>query len=456
MAILGKANFLPVGNTGAARAKKLADIYIKSNSDASGNVSDPNVYKYAIDNYLSPFGDDLSIQQKIAGYQNNVKSITEKRLDQSITLSSFKRELESAVYTSDPRLVKDPWMLAQYTSDQMDKALFGLNVAIDHLQLQNKSVDQLLNYRTELNNMAGAQRELVNNLAQNTSNPNLDGYGYYVKINPANGALLGTALLPSFAAPTDLTSGTKRLENNLTIGNSKIPVYIPANKNADGEWEARLYGDTWKGTGDTPLSKDSGNNFKDGSFSLGDSIKFPVKSFDLQAEQFGKKMTGVGDNGNNLYTYYYRGNDGNVYSINQDAISKFKSDPIMAKKLDSFVPTLGEDDVRNFGSVQPLNDNTLKSDKVAILTQQTKDAVSAQQTAADNYKSLSGGVVGRLAGIQEGIGGAIKSASGFFSNLMNRKNEATPPTPAPVSTDGTYSTPDVVGSGQSFFRSKPQ
>lgn len=453
MSILGKANFVPVANAGMSRAKKLADIYIKAHTSPSGNVTDPQVYQYAIDNYLSPFGDDLSVQQKIASYQNDMKGINSKNLDQNITLASFKREIMKAVYTNDTRLVSDPWTLAQHTSEELDKALFGLNSAIDYLKSQNKNVDQLLNYRVELNKMAGAQRELVTNIAQNTSNPNLDGYGYYVKTNPANGALIGTALLPSFAAPSDLTDGTKRLENSLTIGNSKIPVYLPATKNVDGEYESRLYGDVWKGTGDAPLSKDSGDNFKDGSFNLSDQTKFPVKSFDLQPGQFGRQLSGVDASGNGTYTYYYRGNDNGVYSIDNNSIDKFKVDPIMATKLNSFVPTLGEEDVQNFGTVKPLGSDVMRADKSAILAQQAKDAVAASQTAADEYSKLSSSPIGVAAKVQDVAVGAVKATTGFFSKLLERKNRQSPPATAQVSTGGQYSAPDVVNSGQSFFRS---
>lgn len=449
---LGKANFLPVANTGVSRAKKLADIYIKSHTDAGGNVSDPSVYQYAIDNYLSPFGDDLSVQQKIAGYQNNMKGVNEKGFDQSITLSSFKREVQNAVYTNNPSLVKDPWTLAQYTSNELDKALFSLNTAIDYLHSQNKSVDQLISYRTELNKMAGAQRELVNNIAQGTSNPNLDGYGYYVKTNPANGALVGAALLPTFAAPADLTDGTHRLENTIGIGNSKIPVYLPVNKNADGSYEARLNGNVWTGTGDTPLAHDSGSDFTDGTFSLADQTKFPVKSFDLQPGQFGRTLSGIDTSGSSVYTYYYKGNDNKVYSINQDSINQFKTDPIMGKKLNDFVPTLGQEDVSNFGSVQPLDSNVIKADRTAVLNDQLKTNAATSDAANAKVQQMNTGIVGAAADVGGVINKAAGAVGGFFSGLLGRKNQPSPPQPSAVSVGGTYSPPDVVASGASFFR----
>lgn len=453
---LGRANFHVVADSGMARAKKLADIYIKSHTDDSGTVNDPNVYQYAIDNYLAPYADDLTVASKIAGYENNIKKVGEKGYDQSVTLAGFKREVENAIYTSDQRLVRDPWTLAQYTSEELDKALYSVNLAIDHLKATGKSVDQLITYRTQLNGMASAQRELVNNIAQGTVNPNLDGYGYFVKTNPANGALTGAALLPTNYAPSGVTDGNKRLETSLQIGGAKIPVYLPATKNADGEYEARLYGDVWKGSGDSPLGKDSGDNFGDGNFDISDAAKFPVKSFDLAPGQFGRKMTGVDTGGNSVYTYFYRGVDGSVHSIDQNSLNLFKQDPIMAQKLNTFVPTLGDDDVRGFGNVTPLDQSIIAQDKKAVLQSQASDAAAASAAANEKYQRLNTGVVGALADVGGVIQKGVSAVGGFFSNMFGRKNRQSTPTEAPVSSNGQYSPKDVVQSGSSFFKGKVQ
>lgn len=447
MAILGRANFLPGsggGNSSEARAKKLADIYIKTHTDDGGDINDPEVYQYAIDTYLSPYADDLSIQQKIAGYQIKIKDLGQKNYEQEITLSSFKREVSNALFSKDERMARDPMTLARYTSDELDRALFGLNAAIEYLDSKNKKYDQLLNYRKELMTMANSQRSLVNDLSQGTANPDLGAYGYFIKTNPADGSFIGAALLPNSSAPSELTDGMKRVKNGVSINNSKIPVYLPTTKNEDGEDVAILGNNKWLGTGGSALELSEGEDFKDGNFNLSDSNKFPIKRFDLQKGQFGKKMSGLDQGGKPVYTFFYRGEDGGVRSIDQNSIEEFKKDPLMSKKLNNYVPSLGDDDVQSFGKVSPLTPDVVKGEKTYELKQQMSLANDNQQKAEEQYQKYNTGVIGALGRASEKIGS-------FFSDFSGRKNE---PVSIENKTPISNSTPDIIASGGSFFKNK--
>lgn len=455
--LLGTRNLssAPSGSDGGlARAKKVADLYIKQHTE-NGVVTDPNVYDYVNENILAPYADDLSIQQKIAGYENKRDSLLHDNYEQDTTVGQFQQEINDSLFSRGDTM-RDPAQMVTFTSIALDNAVLGLDAAIDDYHKNNKSADRLINYRRMINDMATAQRSLVNNMQNGTLPPNLDGFGYFVKTNPVDGSIVGAALLPVNSAPSELTDGMKRIGNTIALGqNASLPVYLPAVKTADGSYQARLYDNYWNGaSGDTVLEPDSENrNFgSDVDFDLRDSDTFPIKQNDLGTGGFGRQFAGNVD-GQPTYNYFYKGFDNKVYQLDEESLAAMQKDPILNNRLSGYVPLIGSDDVRNFGSVQQVTSQDLTnfSARQSVVDSQAVSArADASLQALNKNPVLKAG-----AAVQETVGGAVEKVGGFFSGLLNRRNQPNKPNESRQGDRSSYSVPDVVKTGEQFFRNPP-
>jgi len=65
------------------KVKRMADNYLKTNTDEYGDISDPQVYQDAI-SMLAPYSYDWAVANKIADYQNRMKGLVEK-IDKAVS-----------------------------------------------------------------------------------------------------------------------------------------------------------------------------------------------------------------------------------------------------------------------------------------------------------------------------------------------------------------------------------
>ena len=283
-----KRTLQKIADTGFARAKKLADLAIKTNTDSSGSPTTRG-YELAL-SYLQPFtgsineAEALDAQRLIAGYGNSLDKLSSKKRDQSETVAAFKlQELDSYFTTFDGDIgsFRNPADLIDTTSEALDGLVLGVINAIDEKQANSDSTDALYSYLNDLNKRADSMRDLRNKFQNGELNgKTLDGFGYYVDTNPLDGNIRGAALIPVGMAPDGLTSGYRRLEATSNVGGALLPVYAPAQQDALGEYVARVGDATWSGSGSGALqakdAKTSKALFGEGGFNISDNSVFRV------------------------------------------------------------------------------------------------------------------------------------------------------------------------------------
>jgi hypothetical protein len=449
--------------SGNSRAVKLADIYLKGRTNSAGVISDPAAYDQAIA-MLQPYADDLNVQKKIATLQNQQKAVQAKNVDQGVTLSAFKRGVAQSIYSTNDG-ARDISGLAFNTSVKLDDALTSLNVAIAQLEEQGKSTDQLQDYRADLSKLANAQRDLVNKFNTGTADPSLDGYGYYVHTNPADGSIIGAALLPTSLAPDEVKGGLKRLANSTKLGNSTLPVYVSANQLADGTYSARVGNKTFISDGnnkETLVSADDSIK-EDDSFDIKDTNIYPLTTTNnsLKQGQFGRMVVGQ-DNGETKFAYFYKGADNVIRTIDSNSIDKIKNDPLLSQKLNGYVPLLNPDEVSTYQNVQQFDDRSIHTASLHIADDNARAGVAqadAQMKKADTFfnkipdavhsvdEAVTNSGIWKTGNevLHNTVGAAGRAIQGFFS----KKNEPDKPnTPAPEQGNPT----SIIDKGKSFFR----
>lgn len=335
---------------------RLSDINVKTSTDESGKVNDPSVYEREIERLQNlPNADDARIQLKIAEYQNQRKALMEDNVEQEVTLGNFKRELENDLFDKNVA-VRDPKALAHVILTNLEAHTAGVMAEVERLDSRNKKYDQIQKHLDEVTKLTSAQRDLVNAMDNDQLSPNMDGYGYFVRTNPLDGTIVGASVLPVAYAPKEVTEGMKRIEHQSVVGSvsgipRSLPVYLPTVTNSDGVSMAMLGAETWSGTGNLPLSHESGAGFDDAGFNIQDEARFQTKRLSLSPGQFGKKFSHMQD-GIPKYSYYFKGADQKAYALSEEELPAVKADPMMSKQLSGYVPYMGEDDVRGLGKVE--------------------------------------------------------------------------------------------------------
>lgn len=448
-----------IGDSGFARAKKLADLAIKTNTDSSGSAT-ARGYEQAL-TYLQPFTDSakgneaIDAQRLIAGYGNTLDKLSKKQRDQNETVSAFKLQEMDSYFTSfdgDTGGFRSPESLIGSTSEALDSLVLGVINAIDEKTASGDSTDALYAYMNDLNKRANTMRDLRNKFDNGElTGKSLDGFGYYVDTNPLDGSVRSAALIPVGLAPDGMTAGFHRLEATTKVGGALLPVYAPAQQDSQGGYIAKIGDATWTGTGTGALQGDGKtSNSKEGEFSISDGSIFPVRKNAIDRGSFGKGFIGRDASGNPVETVFYRGADNKLYSVDQATVDQFKKDPLLAKKLDGYVPQFSPTEMQALSKeAVPLSgDRIAREGKIAGF--QTQDA--ALRAEADRVQNR-----------------------GFFSKLFNPRDEtattpaATPeatPTPTPPSFFQKKNEPtppaeptvsgsanDLIDQGKGFFRS---
>lgn len=448
-----------IADTGFAKAKKLADLAIKTNTDSSGSPTSKG-YEIAL-SYLEPFLDSgvkneaLDAQRLVATYSNNLTKLSAKNRDQAETVAAFKlQEMDSyfTTFDGDAGSFRDPASLIGTTSEALDTLVLGVINAIDEKQANGDSTDALYSYLNDLNKRADSMRDLRNKFDNGElTGKTLDSFGYYVDTNPLDGTVRGAALLPAGIAPQDITSGYRRIEATASVGGAMLPVYAPVQQNDVGEYTAKIGDATWSGTGSGALqagkANQSKNLFKQGEFNITDASIFPVRQNTIEKGSFGKGFAGRDEQGNPVESIFYRGVDNKLYSVDQETIDKFRKDPLLSKKLDGYVVQFSPSEIRQIASdAVPFSDDKLNFEsRFSGLQGQASEAAAE----ADRLGNL--GFFGQL---REGLGTfanrarAARQESGkpsFFDNVN------VPNKPNPLEGVGSSGN-DIIEQGKTFFK----
>lgn len=439
--------------SGVPQAKKLADLYIKSHTNNAGDVTDPAVYQYVIDNYLAPFAGQIDADRQIATYSNKVKDLNSKSTAQEDTIAAFKRQELNAWFNDvdGDYGFRNPQVLAMNTSQALDNVLVQVLNAIDEKRANGQSIDSLVTYADTLAQRADSMRDLSNKMVSGQLPANaLDGYGYYVDTNPLDGSVRGAALVPVGLAPDELTKGMRRVGAQAPIAENgaKIPVYLPAQQDDSGQWHAQIGQNTFTGTGEGALTADKVTDFKPDNFNISDNSKFPVKTTTLSPGEFGRIPLGAHDeSGKAVDSIVYRGFDNKVYTLdNPDVLATVQADQFLGKKLNGYLTRLSPTEADSIkSSAQPLDPNVVaRSSKILNLQDQAAKA-RAEYDAINNQNFFQ--KVGTGLAIE---GEKVKKAVGGF--FANRTNEPVAPPRESQSSGGQSIGEKVVEAGKGFFR----
>jgi hypothetical protein len=452
-----------IQNSGFARAKKLADLAIKTNVDGSGRPTSAG-YEQAI-SYLQPYiasgseTEAIDAQRLIAAYSNSFTKLDKKQKDQTETVAAFKLQEMDSYFTSfdgDVSSFRNPADLIDTTSEALDNLVLGVINAIDEKQANGDSTDALYSYLNDISKRADSLRNLRNKYEQGElTGQTLDGFGYYVDTNPLDGSIRAAALLPAGMAPDGLVNGYRRIEATANVGGALLPVYAPAQQDALGEYTVKIGDATWAGTGSGALqardARTSKNLFAEGGFNISDPMTFPVRKNGIDKGAFGKGFIGRDKDGNPVESTFYRGADNKLYKVDQATIEQFKKDPILKSKLDGYVTQFSPTEIKELSrEAVPFTGERLSFEtKIAGL----KEASRPANEEAERTSNL--GFFGK---VKEGLSGLFSGGgqpsepqpespkASFFGNT-NRPNQ-----PEEAPTGG--SAENIIDTGNRFFRSQ--
>lgn len=428
------------GGSGITNAKKLADLYVSTNTNDIGDVSDPSVYDNVINNILAPFAGTVDGQNAIADYRNKQKALSAKNSDSERDVSSLKQKEYGAWYVNDDGAdntsFRNPSWVAQMTSESLDMILAETVQTIDDNKKNNKSTAELETYLTGLIKRSDRMRTVADSL-NDGSDVNLDGYGYYVDADPNTGKIRGASFMPTDANFGGLSQDTIRTDSTVKAGNKTIPVYLPFVKQEDGTTKAKFGGKEY--TGDSNLLSGGG-----GDTPLTDKNAYPGIDSNFQIGGVYRSFNGKTNiDGSSKQDYFYVGKDNKMYKFADD-------DPNGKALLDSLkqvgaigdnIPRISPADASSYVA-NPLPGNASftqgeqQGGKIRVLQGKQAEA-QANADALANRNPLEE-VVSGAADLAKGFGSGIAS---FFSR-KNQPNKPETPPPAPID------------SGASFFRTK--
>lgn len=466
-----------VGDSGFSRAKKLADLAIKTNTDSTGA---PTAYGYEqAMALLQPFigsakeSEAIDAQRIVAGYSNSLTKLTKKEKDQTETVAAFKLQENDAYFTSfdgEYGGFRNPSDLVGATSESLDNLLLGVINAIDEKEANGDSTDALYAYMNDLQKRADTMRDVRNRFERGelSEGQTLDGFGYYVDTNPIDGSVRGAAFLPVGLAPEGMTAGYRRLEATTKLGNALLPVYAPVQKDSFGEYVARVGDATWSGTGDGALRSNSASSakslFEEGSFNIGDTTIFPVRKNGVDKGQFATALIGRDADGNPVDGVFYRGYDNKLYNVDQATLEGFQNDPVLSAKLNGYMPRFSPTEAQELArEAVPFTPDRIGRESKIATYQSEADKAAAEAARYENmgffekvgegFKGMTGKSfeeVGNEAGkraLMSSIPGALPTVAvaSFFQN----KNKPNQPDEAPTGGSGN----DIIESGKNFFRS---
>lgn len=439
------------GGSGVSNAKKLADLYVSSNTGPDGEISDPSVYDNVIKEILAPFAGTIDGQNAIADYSNKRKALASKQSDVEQTVSALKQKEYGAWYVDDDgednTSFRNPAWVAQMTSESLDMILAETLATIDEKRAAKKSTAELESYATELIKRSDRMRTIAASL-DGGEEVNLDGYGYYIDADPNTGQIRGASFMPTDAGFGDLSKGTIRTDSKVKVGNKNVPIYLPFVKQEDGTNKAVFGGKEYTGDSNLLSGGEEITPLTDRNLYKGVDSKFEVgkayRSFN------GKNNI----DGSPKSDYIYVGKDNKMYKFSDDdASGKALLDSLRSVgAIGESIPRISPVDAMSYAT------NPLPSDASFIQGEQrgarvrTYNAEAAvSQAEADRFNNLNP--------VEEVIEGASTIGQNVLSGIQGffgRKNRQSTPEQPRQSVGGVTSAPDVIESSKSFFGKRVQ
>lgn len=432
---------LPGGGSGISNAKKLADLYVSSNTNDIGDVADPAVYDNAI-GILAPFAGTVDGQNAIADYNNKKKALSAKNADSESTVSALKQKEYGAWYVDDDGAdntsFRNPAWVAQVTSESLDMILAETLGTIDQRKKNNQSTAELETYLTGLIKRSDRMRTVAESLNDDTP-VNLDGYGYYVDTDPNTGEIRGASFMPTDATFADLAKDSIRTDSTVKVGNKSVPVYLPSVQQQDGTKVAMFGGNQYSGDSKLLEGQEGEVILTDKNLYKGTDSKFQIGGV---YRSFNGK-TNI--DGSSKQDYFYIGKDNKMY--------RFADDDANGRKLLDSLKSVGAvgDVVQKISPADAANyyATPLPGDPSFTQGEVQGGKIRVLQSGAAQAQSEADALASRnpLQEVIEGAPDAARSVISGISSFFSRKNRPNKPeTPAPAPID----------SGASFFRDKAQ
>lgn len=457
MATFQAKAFQTVSSSEFRRAKKLADLALKTNVDNAGSIISRG-YEQAI-GFLQEFTLEsgnvgIDAQRLVADYTNKLAKLVEKDRKNKTTVAQFKLDEQELYWTSaqdgDEALLRNPLELVRVEARGLSELELEVQNAIDAQDALGEPTTDLKNYLIDLSQRADSFRKLQNDIADEEVVPGqiLKGFGYFIDAdqNDAQHRINRVAILPTSNLPSGIADDFHQVNDFADIAGGHLPIQsrVPKEKNKSGSFETSIGGATYSGTDFSLPLKASGNSQvkfdNPGEFTINDE-RFQLMGADIKQRTFVKGFTGINSEGDAIETYFYAGADGNLYRLDEDTKKQYESDPLFSKELEN-VRSLSPTQAKNLSSspsVQPLRSTPFTA---AMERQAEFEKAAPERAEAEREDEL--GFFGRAREGAQRFRESREPNQSFF----NQRNQPTPPAEPAIG----ESAPDLVEQGKSFFR----
>ena len=452
-----KARLQSVSDSGFARAKKLAEIAIKTSADGRGN---PTAEGYAkAKAFLEPYQvqgsekDSLAATALIAGYDNSITKLSAAKAKRNRTVGQLQLD-ERDVYLVTPSsedrasIMRDVPQLVGDVAEDLRAHLFAVQTAIDSAYESGEPTAELEKYQVE----AQARADVILQLDDDIRNGEVsegevrETVGLYVDADQDDGTVRGVGVMPTGNLPFGFKQGDFReLDSSASIGSGSIPVLSRFSDDGVGNITSRVGPYVWSGSGSFDLGYDKRKSAapqfanEPGEFSLssvpiGDSGDF------MRPGKFFSGYTGLDGEGNPKKTLFYMGRDGKRYTVDDQTRASLESDPVTADAI-SRADGVSDRTARALlaeGATQPFERSSFDVPEPAQVTEAESPprgkffaGTSRPDPRGPNYASVA------------------ESPSLYGSGLKNRPPQQDV---ARESSGGSPSANDIVSKGRQFFR----
>ena len=457
-----KSRLQTISDSGFARAKKLADLAIKKNVDGKGNTT-ARGYEQAIE-ILNPFlvsdkgNVAVDAERLVVGYENKFTKLQAKRNKLNRTIGQFKvdeREIFFVSPSSGNRvdIMRDIPNMVSQISEELSLHVFSVENAIEEARLNNESSAELETYLFSVNKRARMMSELHNDYLNDEIIPGeiLNGYGVYVDSDPNDGEMLGVMVAPIGDLPSGIDSSIfRQVDSSVDVGGGYIPLFGRATTDGMGLHSVRIGNQVWEGLGALELQyskkRSDAPQFKNdpGEFSLSGVLD---KGTSMRRGSFSKGFTGFDDEGNPVQTTFFAGQDDKIYSLDDESLGLFESDPMLSQDL-SRATQLESSFAKNLlqsQDVEPLRDIPQTAAGARRAEEEKLVPIRAEE---ERRKEL--GFFGRA---REDFAKrrTERESQPKQPSFFGSKNKPTTPDEPVIG----ESTPDIVEQGKGFFRNNP-
>ena len=414
--------------------KNIADLIIAKGTNEAGKVTNPEVYNAAIE-FLKGGREteelDIDIQKKIAGYENDLKSLNNKKQNQKRSLNDFKKIQDSVSFNDLDVEFRDPWRLLESTILEKDRMLLDVLDAIESKSANDEDVDNLEVFADELageiDELDDLRSQLGNADTYTPGKKTFDTFTYVVNSDPDGQGIKGATIVPTRLLPKNY----QRTNESVEINGAYVPVAIPTTVDKRGKIYGSMGGQIYTAPNSTtPLRYRSE---KPGTFSLRDETIYSKKKSGIANGAYVQGTIDYDDEGNPIIGILKKGDDGKLYNIDNETFQQLKSSPTESQKLGGYIETLNAREFSDlYSKSEPFKFEPLKS-----------SAPSKSFYPSGAELQAAGG-----ADLQETGGAGLQGAANPASYFGSRINTPTPPREPSVG----KSTPDIIEQGKSIFR----